>query len=213
MNTLSRIVLSLVVLGANAAQTHAAESPRELFEQMLAPDRVLASADALGLDAKQRESVRRVQAETQPRMPPLLRQMADERDALIALLKAERPDEAAVLARFDKLNAIETEVKRLRIQMTLGLKKILTAEQQETARALPGKPLAENENAAPDTLAAKLHRVKQGLEQWKREGRDVAPLRARWERFREAEDRGHYRQARLALDEAIALLDAPPPKP
>ena len=52
--------------------------------------------------------------------------------------------------------------------------------------------------------------MKEGLEQWKREGRDVTPLRELWDRFRAAEDKGHYRQARQALDEAIALLDAPP---
>jgi hypothetical protein len=97
--------------------------------------------------------------------------------------------------------------------MTLAIKKVLTPEQQAKALALQGRRLTESGSAqaGPDTIAAKLQRVRDGLQQWTREGRDVAPLRALWERVREAEDRGHYRQARQALDEAIALLDAPPP--
>jgi Spy/CpxP family protein refolding chaperone len=211
MKTLRRAMTFLVAGAMALVSAAAAQSPRDLPEQMIPPDLVLAQAEAIGLSAAQRQAVRRVQAELQPRMPPLLRQMRQERDALVALLALEKPDEAAVLAQFEKLNAVETELKRLRIQMTVGVKKVLTAEQQAKALALQGKRLSDSTAAAgPDTLPAKLQRVKEGLEQWKREGRDVTPLRELWERFRAAEDKGYYRQARQALDEAIALLDAPP---
>jgi Spy/CpxP family protein refolding chaperone len=200
------VVAVLVVAKAVAA----AEPPRSLFEQMVPPELVLAHADALGLDAEQRRAVRRVQARLQPRIPPLLREMREERDALVELLRLEKPDEAAVVARFDRLAAVETELKRVRLQMTVGVKRVLTAEQQAKALVLQAERPAGGGGAGADSLAAKLRRVKDGIEQWKREGRDVAPLREAWERFRAAEDRGFYRQARQALDEAIALLEAPP---
>jgi Spy/CpxP family protein refolding chaperone len=189
----------------------AAESPRDLLELMITPDLVLGRAEAIGLSAPQRQAVQRIQSDLQPRMLPLLRQMRSERDALVALLRAEKADEGAILDQFEKLNGVETELKRLRLQMTVGVMKVLTAEQRATARTLQEKRLSEGgPEMGTDTLPAKLRRVKDGLEQWKREGRDVAPLRELWERFQAAEDKGHYRQARQALDEAIALLDAPP---
>src|SRR5262245_15051223 len=199
MNTLRRtasLVAASVVVAVSAA---AAESPRDLLELMISPDIVLGQAETIGLNAGQRQSVQRIQAELQPRMPPLLRRIREERDALVALLGTEKPDEGAVIAQFEKLDAIETEVKRLRLQMTVEVQRVLTAEQQARARALQGKRLAEGGAATgPDSLPTKLRRVKEGLEQWKREGRDVTPLRELWERFREAEDKGHYRQARQA---------------
>ena len=213
MNASRRAVMLLLAGWMAPALGAAADSARDLSEQLIPPDLVLSNGEALGLSAGQRQAVRRVQAEVQPGMLPLLRQMREERDALLVLMDAEKPDEGVVLARFGKLNAIEGELKRMRLQMTLGVKRVLTAEQQAKALTLQRKRLSEGGPRGPDSLAAKLRRVKEGLEQWKREGRDVTPLRERWERFRAAEDKGFYRQARQALDEAIALLDAPPPRP
>jgi Spy/CpxP family protein refolding chaperone len=213
MRTLRRLVASILATWIGLAPAAGAESPRDLFEQLIPPELVLAEAQAIGLSAKQRQEVQRIQGELQPAMPPLLRRMRQERDALVALLELEKPDEGAVLAQFAKLDAVETELKRVRLQMTVRTKRVLTAEQQAKALALQGKRLTQSDAATgPDTLPEKLQRIKEGLEQWKREGRDVTRLRELWERFREAEDKGYYRQARAALDEAIALLDAPPPR-
>jgi len=213
MRPLRRFTTSLLASWIGLASAAGAESPRDLFDQLIPPELVLAEAQAIGLSAKQRQEVQRIQAELQPTMPPLLRRMRQERDALVALLELEKPDEAAVLAQFAKLDAVETELKRVRLQLTVRTKRVLTAEQQAKALALQAQRLTRNGAATgPDTLPAKLQRIKEGLEQWKREGRDVTRLRELWERFREAEDRGHYRQARQALDEAIALLDGPPPR-
>jgi len=207
-------VLSLVAGLGIASAAAGADATRDLFEQVIPPELVLAQADAIGLDPAQRQAVQKLQVDLQPKAAAVLRRIGEERDALLALLENDKPDEAAVLARFDALSAAETEFKRARIQMTLRIKKVLTAEQQAKALALQGRRLTESGAAAgADTLAAKLARVKDGLEQWRREGRDVTPLREAWERFRAAEDKGFYRQARQALDEAIALLDAPRPKP
>ena len=211
MTRLRRVVPLLFLVAAVSSGASGAESPRELVEQMIALDVVLAHADDVGLDARQRESIHRLLSEHHAKMPALLQQMREERDALLALLKLDKPEEAAVLAQFDRLNAVETELKRRRFQMTVGAKKILTPAQQTKALALRDRRTTEGAAVAEGaSLPAKLQRVKDGLEQWKREGRDVAPLRASWERFRAAEEKGHYRQARQALDEAIALLDTPP---
>ena len=186
-------------------------SAQDLFDELVPPDLVLAHSEALGLGAEQRRAIERVLRELHPQMPPLARRMREERDVLVALLKVERPDEAAVVAQFEKLTAVETELKRLRLQMTARTKRVLTAEQQEKALGLQReKASGRGPAAGTESVQEKLRRVRDGLEQWKREGRDVTRQRAHWERFREAEDKGFYRQARQALDEAIALLEAPP---
>jgi hypothetical protein len=211
MRALPRRVTLLAAAWAGLLSAGAAQTQRDLFDQIIPPDLVLSHADAIGLDAEQRRAVRRIQAELQPRMPPLHRQMREQLEALVALLRQEKPDEAAVLARFGQLTATETELKRVRLQMTVGVKRILSAEQQAKALAVQGaRPAGSGASRGPDALSVKLRRVKEGLEQWKREGRDVTPLRELWDRFREAEDKGHYRKAREALDAAVALLDAPP---
>jgi Spy/CpxP family protein refolding chaperone len=214
MRTWRQAAALLIAVGTGLAPAGAADSPRDLFDQIIPPELVVAQAEALGLTARQRQEVQRIQAGLRPRMPPLLQRMRQERDALVALLRLEKPGEAAVLAQFERLNAVETELKRLRLQTTVEVKRVLTAEQQARALVLQEtQGVRSGAGPASGTLAAKLQRVKEGLEQWKREGRDVAPLRELWERFRAAEDRGHYRQARQALDEAIALLAAPAARP
>jgi Spy/CpxP family protein refolding chaperone len=196
-------LLAALVLGG--VSPVAAQSPLELFDELVPPELVLGHAAELGLSAEQRRAVERIQAEAHRPSPSLLARMRQEREALMALLRQEKPDEAAVAAQFDRLTEAETELKRVRLRTTIRTKRVLTAEQQGKALAL------QRSRAGEGSLAAKLQRVREGLEQWKREGRDVAPLRVLWDRFREAEARGFYRQARQALDEAVTLLDAPPP--
>jgi Spy/CpxP family protein refolding chaperone len=211
VKTLRRTAALVIGAWMVAAAPAAAQSPRDLLELTLPPELVLGEAEAIGLSAAQRQAVQRIQSELRPALPPLLRRIREERDALVTLLRAENPDEDAVLRRFESLDASETELKRLRLRMTVAIKRVLTAEQQSRAQALQAKRLADGgAGMGPESLPEKLRRVKEGLEQWKREGRDVTPLRELWDRFREAEDKGFYRQARQALDEALALLDAPP---
>jgi hypothetical protein len=193
-----------------------AETSPNVFAQIIAPETVLLRAEEMGLSAEQRQAVQRIQGEFQPRLGPLLRQMHQERDALIALLQQEKATETAVLVQFDRLTGVENELKRLRLQMSVRIQAVLAPEQRKKARGvLPSDRLAGSAamTSGANTLPAKLQRFKQGLEQWKREGRDVTLLGERWERFREAEAKGHYGQARQILDEALALLDqSPPPK-
>lgn len=210
-----RRVVTLVLAASLAATAAGGQEPtRDLYEQLVPPELVLAHAEEIGLSPAQRQAVERVRAELGPRMFPLLEQMRKETAALVELLKQEKPDEAAMLAQFEKLSSVETDLKRLRLLMTARTKRVLTAEQQAKALAIQGKRLASDASGANRyTVRAKLQRVKDALEQWMREGRDVTPLREQWDRFREAEARGFYRQAREALDEAIALLEKPsPPK-
>ena len=118
MSTRRHIVTTLVAGWLGLAPLVAA-SPQDLFDELVPPQLVLAHGAALGLSAAQRQTVERIQADLQPRMQLLLREIAQERDALVLLLKPEKPDEAALLAQFERLNTAETGLKRLRLQLSL----------------------------------------------------------------------------------------------
>lgn len=216
---MNRLRFSVPVLGAVsvllfAAAAPAADSGRELFEQMIPPELALSRAAEIGLTAEQRDAVRGATAGLQARVSRLLPELGRERDALAALLRKDAPEEAAVLARFDKLAAVETELKRLRLQMSERTRALLTPEQRTRLQAAQLDRMSGPEGARrPGSLAAQLERVKAGIERWTREGRDVARVREAWDRFREAEARGFYRQARQALEDAEAILgEVPPPR-
>jgi heavy-metal resistance protein len=205
-----RAAVAAVIAGGLALAAVGPGSAQDLFYELVPPALILADSHALGLGAEQRQAIEGIVGELHSQMRPLVRQMREEQSGLVALLKVERPDEAAVVAQFEKLSAVETEMKLLNLQMTVRSKRVLTAEQQEKALSLQRNKVRWGPAAGTESVHVKLQRVRDGLEQWKREGRDVTRLRALWERFREAEDKGFYRQARQALDEAIALLEAPP---
>jgi Spy/CpxP family protein refolding chaperone len=184
-----------------------AASPQDLFEQMVPPEIVLLHAAEIGLTDAQRHTLRRAAAALEAEMKPWQQKMREETVALVASLSQEKPDEAVVLAQFEKLNKVEVELKRLRLLMTLRMKAELTAEQQAIARKLNAAA-----GSAPrlGSMAAKLERIKQGIERWKRDGRDVAQVRELWERSLRLSEEGRDTDARAVLDEAQTLLDTPP---
>lgn len=195
-----------------AIPTVCAANPRALIDEIVPVSVVLSRADALRLSPEQRASINAATAELQRETATLARRMREQNEELVALLKAAKPDETVVLAQFEKLAATETALKRARLLSSIRIKAILTPEQTAAALAFAGereRPAPVTEPAASEgNLASKLRRVKAGLEQWKREGRDVTRLRDVWEQFQEAEAKGRYGEARKRLDEALAILDA-----
>ena len=185
-----------------------AATPQELVAQMLPSDLLLPNAAALGLSPEQQQRLREKLTPLQREMPPLQKQMGGLNSALIALLAETTPDEDAVLAKYHELEAVESRIKVLRMKMTLAAKSVLSAEQQEKARALRGAP-TEPVAGNGDTIRGKLQRVRDGLERMKREGRDVTKVRELWNQFQEHAERREHQLAMKALNEALALIEAP----
>ena len=176
---------------------------------------MLPNAGAIALPAGQLGTLQREISALQTRMAPLQQRMREETGALVQMLAQAKPDDAAVLAQYEKLNATENEVKRLRVTMTLRVKAMLTPEQQVQVRTLKSAPTAAASNSVParDGVAGKLQRVKQGIERWKREGRDVTRVRELWDQFQQAAEKRQHAEAHRALNEALAILDTPQSPP
>ena len=201
----AKIILLITALSWAAASF--AALPQDLIEQMVPPGIVLPHAREIGLTDAQRQALQPEADALEAKIKPCQQQIREETSALVALVSQEKPDETAVLAQLEKLNAVEFEFKRLRMLMTLRMKAGLTAEQQAKVRRLNA---AANSGPRPGGVGAKFERIKQGLERWKSEGRDATQVREKWERSQHLAEEGRYDQARALLDETLADLDAQP---
>lgn len=187
----------------------------DLARKIISPDAVLARASQLDLTPEQRSAVEQEQTNRREAVGELNLATRRATDALIAELSREKPDESAVLARFDALNAAETGLKRERLKTTVRLMRILTAEQLAKLESAPAnrsaiRPPTEANHV---TIPEMLQQVRTGIEEWKNSGRDLTEINALWAKFRQHAEAREHQQARQTLQELIAKLSAPPPAP
>lgn len=78
-------------------------------------------------------------------------QQSAQVETLEALCGKQPVDEKAVLAQFDKLLALESEIKRLHLASLIRVKNILTPEQQTRLRELDrqGRPRPDDQQRQP----------------------------------------------------------------
>ena len=100
------------------------------------PELIMQNQKSLGLTADQQSAIRAEMQKTMGKFTDLQWQQSAEAEALGELMKQDKPDEKAVLAQFDKLLSIESEVKRLHVGTMVRMKNILTAEQLTKLRDL-----------------------------------------------------------------------------
>ncbi len=201
-----RLLLAFLIFLASFAAL--AATPQDLLAQMLPTDLLLPNAAALGLSPEQQQRLADGLAPLQREMQPLLPKMQAANGALVTLLSAAQPDETAVLSKYAELEAVESQIKRLRLQMTLVAKSILSADQQQRARSLRETSTATAPGSG-ETIRAKLQRVRDGLERMRREGQDVEAVRTKWAEFQKHAEAREHQLAMKALDEAIALIESP----
>ena len=227
MNRLLQLTAFTLLLGCTAFTSLHAATGRDLARSILLPDTVLARSTELALTATQREAVEREQSAFRSTAAKAFTATRRAADALADQLSKEKPDEAAVLARFDELNAAETQLKRERLVVTIRLKNILTPAQfallQSSSAHPPERagqlPTAFDQEPRPGTASSGeratipelLQQARAGIEQWRAAGRDLTQVNALWDRFRRHADAREHPQARQALQELITLLSKTPP--
>jgi Spy/CpxP family protein refolding chaperone len=106
-------------------------------ENLFAPELIMQHQKALGLTEEQQTGIRGEMQKVMPRFTDLQWQQSAEAEAMVALLKQERPDEKEVLAQLDKLLKVENEIKRLHTGLLVRLKNTLTSQQQAQLRGHP----------------------------------------------------------------------------
>lgn len=105
--------------------------PRDPFAQNLfPPELILQNKQEIGLTDEQKSAIREELIKASTRFNELQFQMQDEMETLAGLTRGTTVDEQRVLAQLDKVLALEREVKRAQIAVSIRIKNKLTAEQQ-----------------------------------------------------------------------------------
>jgi len=95
------------------------------------PELVMRNQKAIDLTSDQQGTIRSEMAKAMPRFTELQWQLSAEEENLEALVRSGSPDEKQILAQFDKLMLVESELKRVRFALLVRLRAILTPEQQQ----------------------------------------------------------------------------------
>lgn len=113
------------------------------------PELVMRNQKAINLSPDQQNNIRSEMQKTMPRFTELQWQLSAEEEALNSILQNEKPDEKAVIAQFEKLLAVETEMKRLQFALMLRIKNLLTQDQQNQLRELKRADRQNNPGRQP----------------------------------------------------------------
>jgi Spy/CpxP family protein refolding chaperone len=119
--------------------------PPSFLSQLFTPKLVMEHQQDLGLQPAQIEAIKQAMIETQRQLVDLQWKLDGETEALAKLVAAEHVDEAAALAKFEAVTALEQQVKRANFALLVRIKNALDAKQQEKLRSLrqarmPGPP-------------------------------------------------------------------------
>jgi Spy/CpxP family protein refolding chaperone len=112
-----------------------------LIEQnFFTPEHIMQHQNAIGLSSDQQTAIREAMKKMIAQFTDLEWQESAETEALVNVVKQDRPDEKQVLAQLDKVLNVENEIKRLRTGLLVRIKNILTPEQQAQLRGIKKTP-------------------------------------------------------------------------
>ena len=103
------------------------------------PDRCIARhADELGVDDATVAKIEEIVAASREEAKPLHDAVRAARDEMRALLDADQPDEAAVMAQSDKVSAATAAMHKHRLATLLKIRALLTPEQRDKLKEMCG---------------------------------------------------------------------------
>ena len=197
--------LILLAISALAAPLLRAQAPQDpIGGNLFPPDLIMANADAIHFTGEQHQALQELMEKAQPRFGELQEALQQEADALGKLLAQPAPDEAAVLAQFDKLQDRERAIKRAQLSLMLGIRGKLTAEQRTALAGLRAKN--PGPQPGPNAMHEKAQRVQNGVARWQEAGRDPSPIGELMSQIDPLMRAGKMREAEAILDQALKLI-------
>lgn len=118
----------LILCTASTAFAQRGDVLRELVPP---PKMLLQHQDALQLTDKQKEQLKALIKDAHDRSLDLEFEVQEEAEKLAKMLSADQVDVSAALKQADRLMAVETRLKKVRLEMMIKTKNLLTAEQLE----------------------------------------------------------------------------------
>ena len=123
------IIAALVVLPIAAL---AEDDP--IAKYLFPPELIMAHAQGLALQDKQRETIKSEVQKAQSKFFDLQWQAREETDKMVKLLEQSPADEVKILEQADRVMALEREIKRTHLTLLVHLRNLLTPEQQAKLR-------------------------------------------------------------------------------
>lgn len=114
---------------------HPASNADPVMENFFPPEMIMHHQQALNLTEDQRKRLIEVIQKSQPAFTDFQWKIEAEQAALVALVRAARPDEKQIAAQLDKVLQLEADMRRGHLLLLVRLKNELTAEQQATLRS------------------------------------------------------------------------------
>jgi Spy/CpxP family protein refolding chaperone len=130
------VLFLLASLVATAQQPGQQAGPDPIAENVFPPELIMQNQQAIGLSEEQKNFLKAETRKAQTRFTELQWQLQDEVEALVTLLKQDRPNEQQVLGQLDKVLNAERDVKRAQFSLLLRFKNNLTPEQQAKLREM-----------------------------------------------------------------------------
>lgn len=182
--------------------------PDPLAEGLFAPELILRFQAQIGLSNEQRQAIMADIQQAQPKFEQFQQRLQQEQAALGLLLAKERVELEPILAKSDKIQDLEREMRRTHLTLLIGLKNRLTAEQQAKLQEIkteqgPGEGLGAN---PPRALQEKMQRLQARMQQWQQSGRDPSPIERAMQEFQPLIEAGQFKEAEAVLDDALKLL-------
>ena len=142
--------LALLAVGTLVVGTAAAQEKKDdkLEKAFFDPQLVLQRARDIGLTPQQRQQIMDAVKKIQTELVPIQLDMAEPAVDLLELVDQPQVDEAAAIAKADRVLKIENEVKKLQMSLLIRIKNVLTKEQQAKLRAIrdgSGTPKSDSE--------------------------------------------------------------------
>lgn len=109
---------------------HPPQPPDPIAQNFFPPELVMQHRHALGLTDEQKAAIKDEAIKASTRFNELQWQMQDEMETMAGLTRGDNVDEQKVLAELDKILAIEREVKRTQLTLSIRIKNTLTSEQR-----------------------------------------------------------------------------------
>jgi Spy/CpxP family protein refolding chaperone len=196
-------VCAAFLLFLAAAEGRAADS---MIEGFFSPDLIVKYHDQIGLTDDQGASLKTAFEDAQQRVQGLQQQMQQESKKLADLAKPEKVDEKAVVAQADKILDLEREIKHAQLSLLVVIKNTLTAGQQSKLKELSPA------GSAGAGLATKVNQLKEAVQRWQQEGRDLSQFANLKTEIDSLMAAGKIAEVNDTLDRALKILNGPEAK-
>ncbi len=113
--------------------------PDPLQRYLFPPELVMRNQETLRLSDEQQEAIIARVQQAQQQFTNFQWKLQREVQRLAALLQRARVDEDELLAQLEEVFALEIQIKKTHLLLVVGIKNLLTREQQELLQALKAK--------------------------------------------------------------------------